>query len=129
MTQAEVNAYQARRLMNAKSNIHESCDDESDLHNQIFDECQRRGWIALHGSMASRTHRTKGEPDFVIIGAGVWFIECKSAAGKLTTDQRAMIVHAAKLGTIIHVVRSFSDFRDVIDGPQRHEIRIPPSHD
>ena len=43
---------------------------ESDLHEKIFDECRRRGWIALHGSMAERTCRTLGEPDFVILADG-----------------------------------------------------------
>ena len=28
---------------------------EAELHEKIFDECRRRGWIALHGSMAERT--------------------------------------------------------------------------
>ena len=42
---------------------------ERDLHEEIFDECRRRGWIALHGSMAERTHRTRGEPDFVILAS------------------------------------------------------------
>ncbi|MEI7533977.1 MAG: hypothetical protein WCK57_06360 [Verrucomicrobiae bacterium] len=42
---------------------------EASLHEEIFDECRRRGWIALHGSMAERTHRTRGEPDFVILAS------------------------------------------------------------
>ena len=42
---------------------------ERDLHEEIFDECRRRGWIALHGSMAERTHRTRGEPDFTILAS------------------------------------------------------------
>ena len=31
---------------------------ERTLHDQIFDECRSRGWVAFHGSMAARTHRT-----------------------------------------------------------------------
>lgn len=89
---------------------------ERSLHAEIFDECRRRGWIALHGSMAERTHRTAGEPDFVILAdAGrVFFIECKSAIGKLTVDQLAMRAHAAKLGHKIHIVRSMGEFLDVV---------------
>lgn len=43
---------------------------EAELHEEIFDECRRRGWIALHGSMAERTCRTLGEPDFMILADG-----------------------------------------------------------
>ena len=47
---------------------------------------RRRGWIALHGSMAERTGRTLGEPDLVILADGgrVLFVECKSRRGKLS---------------------------------------------
>lgn len=84
---------------------------ERDLHAQIFDECRRRGWIPLHGSMSERTHRTAGEPDFIIVrDGGVLFVECKTRTGKLTREQQAMIAHAAKLGHTIHVVRSFQEF-------------------
>jgi len=85
---------------------------EADLHAQIFDECRRRGWIALHGSMAERTSRTLGEPDFVLLcdNGRVLFVECKTAKGKLSIVQQAMIAHAAKLGTTIYVIRSMEEF-------------------
>ena len=85
---------------------------ESDLHEEIFDECRRRGWIALHGSMAGRTCRTLGEPDFVILADGgrVLFIECKSRTGKLSPAQAALKHHAEKLGHLVHVVRSLEEF-------------------
>ena len=90
-------------------------DRESDLHAQIFDECRRRGWIALHGSMAERTHRTAGEPDYILItDRGIYFIECKTRIGKLSIAQQAMIAHAAKLGHTIHVVRSFEEFLNIL---------------
>lgn len=90
--------------------------NEAHLHELIFAECQRRGWIALHGSMAERTHRTAGEPDFVCIADGgrVLFIECKSRTGKLSAAQFALKFHAEKLGHTIHVVRSFEQFLEVI---------------
>ena len=89
---------------------------EADLHAQIFDECRRRGWIALHGSMAERTCRTLGEPDFVLIcdNGRVLFVEAKTAKGKLSLAQQAMIAHAAKLGTTIHVVRSMEEFFKIL---------------
>ena len=90
---------------------------ESALHEQIFTECRRRGWIALHGSMAERTCRTLGEPDFVILADGgrVLFVECKSRMGKLSPAQFALKHHAEKLGHTVHVVRSLEDFFGVVN--------------
>jgi Holliday junction resolvase-like predicted endonuclease len=85
---------------------------EAELHEEIFDECRRRGWIALHGSMAERTCRTLGEPDFVILAdrGRVLFVECKTRTGKLSPAQVALKHHAEKLGHTVHVVRSMEDF-------------------
>lgn len=93
---------------------------EASLHEEIYDECRRRGWIALHGSMAARTHRTLGEPDFVILAAGgrVLLVECKSRAGKLSPAQAALKHHAEKLGHTIHVVRSMEEFKEVVGSDQ-----------
>ena len=89
---------------------------EASLHEAIFDECRRRGWIALHGSMAERTCRTLGEPDFVILASGgrVIFVECKSRTGKLSPAQVALKFQAEKLGHTVHVVRSFKEFLELI---------------
>jgi len=85
---------------------------EASLHEAVFDECRRRCWIALHGSMAERTCRTLGEPDFVILADGgrVLLVECKSRTGKLSPAQFALKHHAEKLGHTVHVVRSLEDF-------------------
>ncbi len=96
---------------------------EASLHEEIFDECRRRGWIALHGSMAERTCRTLGEPDFVILADSgrVLFVECKSRSGKLSPAQAALKHHAEKLGHTVHVVRSMEEFLEVAnrtDGTQ-----------
>lgn len=89
---------------------------ERDLHSQIFDECRRRGWIAFHGSMAERTHRTEGEPDFTILcdGGKLLMVECKTRVGKLSIAQQAMAAHARKLGHMIHVVRSMEEFLKIL---------------
>lgn len=103
---------------------------ESDLHEQIFAECRRRGWIAFHGAMSERTARTCGEPDFIILGSrvdsalglngetrmfpAIWLIECKTRTGKLSPAQQAISAWAAKLGHTVHVVRSFNEFLDVV---------------
>lgn len=85
---------------------------ESDLHDDIKNECNRRGWIALHGSMAHRAHRTIGEPDFVILADGgrLILIEAKAAGGKLSSEQAALHAWASKLGHTVHVVRSLEEF-------------------
>ena len=89
---------------------------EADLHEAIFDECRRRSWIALHGSMAERTCRTLGEPDFVILAEGgrVLFVECKSRTGKLSPAQVALKHHAWKLGHPVQVVRSMEQFLELL---------------
>ena len=111
MTQAEVDAYVMRHAPKPVT-PKEGCDKESELHAQIFDECRRRGWIALHGAMSERTNRTMGEPDFSIMASGGrrFDIECKTRTGKLSPTQAAMIHHAATLGHTIHIVRSFEEF-------------------
>ena len=89
---------------------------EAELHEAIFDECRRRCWIALHGSMAERTCRTLGEPDFVILaGEGrVLLVECKSRTGKLSPAQFALKHHAERLGHTVHVVRSLVEFENLL---------------
>ena len=88
---------------------------ESELHNKIIKHCRDNGWIYFHGSMATRTHRTIAEPDFTILcdRGRVFFVECKSAAGKLTPEQLALKMWAEKLGTTIHVIRSYVEFLEV----------------
>lgn len=93
-------------------NASKPCEKEVDLHDQIINECKKRGWIYLHGSTAEATHRTLGEPDFTILADGgrVFFVECKTRIGKLSTHQLALQMVARKLGHEIHVVRSFAEF-------------------
>ena len=97
---------------------------EAELHEAIFDECRRRCWIALHGSMAERTCRTLGEPDFVVLAGGgrVLFVECKTRTGKLSVAQAALKHHAEKLGHAVHVVRSLQEFLE-LTAEQRAESR------
>lgn len=94
----------------------ELTEDEGDLHVQILQECKRRGWLAFHGSMAHRTHRTIGEPDFVILSDGgrLFLVEAKSRKKKPSNEQLAMIAMAKPLGHVIHVVRSFGEFLEAI---------------
>lgn len=84
---------------------------ERDLHDEILAECRRRGLIAFHGSMAHRTFRTPGEPDFVILAHGgrCFLVECKTKQGKLSAEQLGLLGHP------IHVVRSLANFLNLIE--------------
>lgn len=118
MTQSEYVAFLSRqRPANTSSGSTSSAmaTDEGELHSQIIQECARRGWIVFHGSMANRTFRTPGEPDFVILAdpSRVFLIECKTRTGKLSTDQQAIAAWATKLGHTIHVVRSIEEFINI----------------
>jgi hypothetical protein len=100
--------------------VGEPVECEQDLHEQIRKECAGRGWLAFHGSMAHRTFRTEGEPDWVILaGQGRTILcECKTAKGKLSTEQVGIALWASKLGHTVHVVRSFEQFLEIVN--QQH---------
>ncbi len=107
-----------------------ACEDESILHDRIAQHCRENGWLAFHGSMAHSTKRTRGEPDFILIAPGsrVFFIEVKKETGKLSPDQRAVIAMAERLGTTIHVVRSYDEFLRIVQqvkAPQEPKDLIP----
>lgn len=89
-----------------------SVEAESALHDAIISHCKLKGWIYFHGSMAHRTFRVIGEPDFTILADGgrVLFVECKNAKGKLSPQQLGLKVWAEKLGHTIHTVRSMEEF-------------------
>jgi len=89
---------------------------ESELHDQILAECQRRGWICFHGSMAHATHRTIGEPDFIILRdeGRVVLVEGKRPGGKLAPEQLALKFWAEKLGHKVATVYSFREFLDLL---------------
>ena len=89
---------------------------ERTIHDEIFDECRARRWIAFHGSMAARTHRTEGEPDFTILAdhGRFFLIECKSRTGKRSPSQNAIAIHATKLGHTVHIVRTLEEFRAIV---------------
>lgn len=105
-----------RRSNIQRETIKDAVENEGDLHDEIMDECNRRGWIAFHGSMAHRAHRTEGEPDFIIFAdAGrVFAVECKSRTGKLSTAQLGIIAWAKKLGHTVYVVQSMSEFLECV---------------
>jgi hypothetical protein len=90
--------------------------EEAQLHTQILAHCRSQGWIAFHGSMAHSTFRTLGEPDFTILADGgrIFWIECKTQTGKVTTEQLGIHAWMSRLGHACHVVRSFEEFLAVV---------------
>ena len=115
-TQSDVNAFNARQNRAGLEQPFSDTSIESRLHEKIIDECERRGWLYLHGAMSKRTHRTAGEPDFLIYAdkGRLFSVECKSASGKLSLEQSALIAHASKLGHTVHVVRSMQQFLELV---------------
>ena len=114
-------ALQARRAAKAApapvpGSSPSAAEREADLHRDIIRECERRGWFYFRSSMAHRTHRTVGEPDFTIcLPRGLTlFVECKSRTGKLSAEQQALQCWLAKFGHVVHVVRSIEEFRAVL---------------
>lgn len=92
---------------------------ERDLHEKIEAECRRRGWVTVHSRMDRATTTACGVCDFIIFAGGgvVINIECKGRAGKLTLAQQGFISAMRKNGHEVHVVRSFSEFMQLV--PQR----------
>jgi hypothetical protein len=117
MTEWELMAYEARQNRHRHTTGNGVMSGhEHELHEFIRLECSNRGWIALHGAMSHRTHRTKGEPDFIILADGgrSWHVECKTRTGKLSLDQSGMDRHYAKLGHRYHIIRSEREFLELI---------------
>lgn len=100
------------RQSTVKSNSDDGVERESDLHEYVAGRCRANGWLFFHGSMAHRTHRTLGEPDFIVAcERGVTlFVECKSRSGKVTPEQQAVIAMASRLGHSASVISSRNEW-------------------
>lgn len=125
MTQAEVNAYEARRTRSSTTpgqigafngSGFDAVTDESAFHNEIVAYCNGRGWICFHGSMAHASRRSIGEPDCTIVtdGGRVYFVELKTKTGKLSPEQASTIAWLTKLGANCAVVRSMGEFLELV---------------
>ena len=89
----------------------DAVEEESALHEDVRKLCQLRGWLPLHGSMAHKAWRTKGEWDFVILAEHptLLLIELKDKDGKVTKEQAALAAWAKKLGWNPTVCRSMRE--------------------
>jgi hypothetical protein len=113
-TQDFVAAHQAKNFPQTVA-ASASSGSESDLHQQVIDCCRNNLWLPFHGSMAHRTYRTPGEPDFTILLPRKKFLllELKTKTGKLSAEQLGLHMMAENLGHTIHVCRSFSEFLEL----------------
>ena len=94
---------------------------ESDLHDQIETECNRRGYLVVHSRMDMPTTTGLGVPDFIILASGrLFLIECKARNAKQTTPQLAFAMLAERNGFKVEVVRSYQAFLAIVDDPPEH---------
>lgn len=84
---------------------------EGDLHDELEKHCRAQGYLILHSRMDMATSIAMGWPDFTVFmpDRRVCFLELKSKHGKVTTEQRAKIMHALKLGFVAAVVDNMPD--------------------
>lgn len=119
-TQQEYDAYVAKHSNAYQEKCRARCDEKADkesrLHEAIISHCRANGWIYLHGSMAHKTKRTLGEPDFVLLlpDGRVLFIECKGQKTKTSPAQLAMAAWMKKLSHQLHFIRSYAEFLEVV---------------
>jgi hypothetical protein len=115
LSSADYAALLARRGQPASAQAHPE-PRESRLHDDILDACRLRGYIANHGSTAHRTHRTLGEPDFIVLlpGGRTLLVECKRPGGKLSLAQQGYRSWAAKLGHTVHVATNLREFEALL---------------
>jgi hypothetical protein len=95
-----------------------NAEKEVRLHERIMEWCSSQWprWLYIHARTDMASTIQIGAPDFVIIAPGgrIFFVECKSATGKQTTDQLAWMALAQNLGHKYYLVRSFEEFLEVV---------------
>lgn len=116
ISQAEYVALMAKRGYHPESIAAVAVNEEATLHDDIISHCKANGWIYLRSRMDLPTGRMPGEPDFIILAsrARVFFVECKTAKGKLSAEQQGFMRWAEMLGHRVHVVRSMVELLEVV---------------
>jgi hypothetical protein len=97
--------------------VADAVSDEGGLHDEILAECRRRLWPAVHSRMDMATTQGKGTPDFCIAADGgrTFWIECKTAKGKLTPEQIGWRMMLQRNGHKYAVVRSMTEFFGAVE--------------
>ena len=93
---------------------------EKDLQRLCEQELSRRRIAYLH--LSFRAREKKGWPDLTFVlptewgKPGIpWAVELKTASGVVSKDQKAMLRDMELNGWQARVIRSFEDFRDILE--------------
>ena len=118
MTSAEYAIYQANREPKQAPLIPTQDETEGELHDMIESWCRRQDPPVPYGHarMDKKSTYTAGWPDFTILlpGGRLLLVECKSATGDLSEDQKIFKGHAESVQHEIHVVRSYPEFLMIV---------------
>ena len=93
---------------------------EKELQQLCERELSRRGIVYLH--LSFRAREKKGWPDLAFVLPTVqskpgipWAVEVKTIVGRLSKEQKAMLREMALNGWQVRVIRSFEDFKDILE--------------
>jgi len=94
----------------------EAGQEVSVLHKAIKDLCVSLGWQYFYNQPHKRSTATKGQPDFIIAASRgrTYYVEAKAGTGRLSEDQQCVKEQLEANGHILHVVRSMSEFKELI---------------
>lgn len=129
MTQEEVMAHEMRvnPVAHSKSPS-DAVERESKLHTDIIDWCNSQfpRWKFRHARLDRKTTEPLGIEDFTIFASDnrTFHFECKARGKKRTTEQLAWSFEMGRLGHVVHLVESMSQFLAVInsgDASQRRD--------
>ena len=95
-----------------------SSKSEAALHREIIEFCDTREprWKFIRCRMDMASTIERGAHDFTIYASRgrVFNIECKTAKGKLSNEQRGWAHELERNGHTVHVVRSLDEFLKVV---------------
>ncbi len=114
---AEMAARLNRNRVREITDAHPTEGSEAELQADIVSALKRLGWPYLQTRMdAANTYTIKGAPDFVIFmpHGKVLCVECKTAKGKLSTEQEGFGKWLNLMNHHYAVVRSLQGFTELI---------------
>lgn len=92
---------------------------EDALHGEIISHLKPNGYVYFHSATHRKTHRTLGEPDFIVFlpNSRTLLVECKTRTGKNSDEQRDVHYALKRLGHTVHIVRSLKHFIQLCEVP------------
>jgi hypothetical protein len=118
MTMADVAAHEARLRPKAKQpeDAHEGL--ELELQWKIVDDLRKRRWLVFNDRTDKPTTGTLGRPDLICFGpeGRVMICEVKRKGGKLSHEQVVVQHVLAALGHKHHVIYSFGQYLNIMNG-------------